>query len=1136
MTKLKKLLLIFAALLLNASILFGAKGYNVNYDQPKGSEITLNFDLDSYKLAQVSKNGEVYTKINFDGNVTTKDKGFAELPYIHAALQISDTKNVNIEVIEGDYKEYKLEKPLLPSRGTIYRNQNPEEITYEIAQESIKDEWYPKEMAISSEPFVLRDIRGTNVYVYPFRYNAATNTLRVYEDVKVKVTENDTQAINPLVATSNQAIPTMSGVYNSLFVNYDSNESKYANQIGEMGDILVIYTDNNGGITPLEPYIKWKQERGYTVHTKKVTVGQNVANTIKEAYQANNNILYVQLVGDWDAVKSNTGGGASAPMDPMLGCVVGTDNFPDIIIGRFSAASAADVTTQVNKAINYEKNPDSGATWYKNGIGIASNQGGKGGDDGESDQAHIENIRSNKLLSTTYSNVHQDYENNSITASIVGQHINAGTGIINYTGHGSETSFVTSGFNNGNVNSLTNGNKLPFIFSVACVNGKFHMSGDCFAEAWLKKVNGGALATFMSTINQPWDPPMRGQDYFNDLLTGGYDYSSNPGTGTSTTEADRRTTFGALAFNADVLMYAESNGSSDLETIQTWTLFGDASVQVRTDTPAVLSLSNETLLMGSDFETTVSAAGSPAKNAVVTLIQGDNIFKGTTDASGNVSIANELIAGAAKLVVTGFNLETIYQDINVVAPSGPFLTTGDVTAHNNNYGETATVDLELKNIGVDASNGISLTASTSSEFATMIDASESYSNIAADGSQTITNAISFSLTNNVPDQTPIAIDLVITDSSKKTYEKTITIMANAPKLEIEGTVEGMITSGESKNFTYTISNDGHAAITNITTTLTETDGLVVIGTPEQTIASIAAGANASVTYSVDINSGIALGTSTTMKLSIEADKEITDLYSQPIVIGDPIIIGEEFETFPPAGWTNTQWFQSTDGMNGKCAAVNYSHDGEAILETPEFSFAGGAQLSFYWIDKDFYSKGEKIEGHDYTYCEISNDAGTTWNELAVLAASSPESAYHQEIIDITEYKGTNVKVRWRDVNDGGYSAYGTGLDAVVIEHTGTVSSVEDENINIPESAVLYQNYPNPFNPTTTIKFFNKMAGNVKLAIFNAKGEVVENLVNGNMTEGFHNVEFNATNFNSGVYFYSLETNNKRFVKKMMLIK
>ena len=98
------------------------------------------------------------------------------------------------------------------------------------------------------------------------------------------------------------------------------------------------------------------------------------------------------------------------------------------------------------------------------------------------------------------------------------------------------------------------------------------------------------------------------------------------------------------------------------------------------------------------------------------------------------------------------------------------------------------------------------------------------------------------------------------------------------------------------------------------------------------------------------------------------------------------------------------------------------------------------------------------------------------------------------------------------------------------------SSSDIEESNFASSADLYQNYPNPFNPSTTIKFSNKTIGNVKLTVFNSKGELVATLADGIMKAGVHNVEFNAQNLNSGIYFYSLNIGGKQAIRKMMLIK
>ena len=89
---------------------------------------------------------------------------------------------------------------------------------------------------------------------------------------------------------------------------------------------------------------------------------------------------------------------------------------------------------------------------------------------------------------------------------------------------------------------------------------------------------------------------------------------------------------------------------------------------------------------------------------------------------------------------------------------------------------------------------------------------------------------------------------------------------------------------------------------------------------------------------------------------------------------------------------------------------------------------------------------------------------------------------------------------------------------------------------IPEKTELYQNYPNPFNPATSIKFFNKIDAVVKLTVFNAKGETVAVLVDGFLKSNFHNITFNASHLNSGLYYYKLETKEKSITKKMMLIK
>jgi hypothetical protein len=96
----------------------------------------------------------------------------------------------------------------------------------------------------------------------------------------------------------------------------------------------------------------------------------------------------------------------------------------------------------------------------------------------------------------------------------------------------------------------------------------------------------------------------------------------------------------------------------------------------------------------------------------------------------------------------------------------------------------------------------------------------------------------------------------------------------------------------------------------------------------------------------------------------------------------------------------------------------------------------------------------------------------------------------------------------------------------------------DDNIatEFPKGFVLSQNYPNPFNPVTKIKFALPKADKVKIELYNTLGQRVETLLNQHMKVGNHEVEFNAQNLSSGVYFYRIEAGEFQDVKKLVLLR
>lgn len=623
--------------------------------QRDGEDVVLDYAVGDYTLGEVVLDGSIYTTITHSGPVRTDKWGFAELPYVGIPVQLPEDANARIEVELDAYDDIELAHPIKPSRGVIYRNEDPRDIPHVIAPTSLVDAWYPDTLAAARRPYIFRDVRGVSVFVYPFQYNAQTQTLRVHRELRLRIApDRSTEPTNPIGRARTPVSRTMDRIYRTVFVNYQPSNQTLIDEDGEM---LVIYTPKFA--TEIQPYIAWKREKGFVVHEEQVPAGTHVGDTIKDAYASNNRLLYVQLVGDWEEIKSDVVSDGAA--DPELGCVAGSDKVPDLIVGRFVAEDASQLLAQTNKSVAYELDPELGGSWYTRGIGIASGDGAGEGDDGEADYEHVANIKDYRLLLTTYTDVAEAYR--SVSNSSLRSEFNRGASVVNYTGHGNEGAWETGSYRASDAASATNGARLPIVFSTACVVGRFNGRSRTLAEGLLQNPDGGAVAGVFSSIYQPWQPPMRGQDYMNDLLVGGHDYSLHPGRGTSTSEG--RTTFGSIIFNALALMYAESNGSGDLETIRTWVVFGDASLQVRTAEPRPIALSSTVLSVDAPYSTTVTSQGEPVAGAWVALSQGDVVVSGHTDSAGEVAVNHEFTSGEIALVVTGFNLATIREVLQV---------------------------------------------------------------------------------------------------------------------------------------------------------------------------------------------------------------------------------------------------------------------------------------------------------------------------------------------------------------------------------------------------------------------------------------------------------------------------------------
>jgi PKD repeat protein len=112
-------------------------------------------------------------------------------------------------------------------------------------------------------------------------------------------------------------------------------------------------------------------------------------------------------------------------------------------------------------------------------------------------------------------------------------------------------------------------------------------------------------------------------------------------------------------------------------------------------------------------------------------------------------------------------------------------------------------------------------------------------------------------------------------------------------------------------------------------------------------------------------------------------------------------------------------------------------------------------------------------------------------------------------------------------------------DTAEVNFTVTVSKANGDNaaaIELPRAYMLEQNSPNPFNPATAISFYLKENGHVLLAIYNMVGQKVATMIDHNLPAGYHTLRLNAEKWPSGVYFYELQVNDFRALKRMILAK
>ncbi len=724
------------------------------------NETVIEFTIDGFTTNTATVNGEEMNIPQLIDGAYLLEAGAPELQKLATSIIIPNTDQMMVEVVSSEFREYS-QVLVAPSKGNLTRDIDPSTVPYEFGNVYTVDAFYPGNIAELGDPYIVRDFRGQAVRVFPLQYNPITKTLRVYTQVTVRVSSTGLVGENPLYSAELTQMNTeFKNMYQRHFSNYDNIMNTRYDVLDEAGTMLIICY--SAFMDAMQPLVEWKNMRGLKTELVDIADVGSTSSAISqfvEDYYYEHNLAYLLLIGDISQMPSPMVSGAAS--DPTYGYIEGNDSYPEVMVGRFSAENTSHVETQVERMITYERYPTEGADWYHKGTGLGSSQGSGIGDEGEADWQHQDNIRA-KLLDYTYTEIDQIYDPGA-NVTAVSNAVNEGRGVMNYTGHGSQNAWSTSGFSSTNVNNLTNDNKLPFIWSVACVNGEFY-NGTCFAENWLRATNNGApsgaIGAFMSTINQSWAPPMDGQDEFNDILVELFD-------------SNIKRTYGGLSANGCMHMNDTYGSQGDNET-DFWTLFGDPSLLVRTDTPMNITVTHDAVMVIGATECPVSVPGISEGTAALSY-QGELLGVTDLDASGNgvITLENPILTPMEiDLVVMGYNTMTYEGSILVIVPDGPYVVMDDFMMSSDSngngdidYGETITMYLYAENVGVDQADNVTAIVSSEDMYITIDDANLSFGSIGAGEYVMSEDTFSFGISNETPDGYSASLSVEFTDGT-----------------------------------------------------------------------------------------------------------------------------------------------------------------------------------------------------------------------------------------------------------------------------------------------------------------------------------------------------------------------------------
>jgi hypothetical protein len=973
----------------------------------------LENDLDGIRLRcgfqelsarEVGTPAGAFSELRLDGLGATRIVGAPKLPVWRRLIRVPLGAELELEVRQARSTELALAElgttlPLLPAQESLSKGADPAAAPFVIDGAACAASTLADEPQVRIHDLgILRGQRLALLEVEPVQVDPAAGILRIHNDIELQLSYHGADWSATAELRERTRSPYFDAMYDGVTLNPDPLPLR--DTITEYPVKYVIVTAAMFS-TQLDPFIEWKTQKGYEVIVGVVGSPElgSTTTSIKAWLQGLYNDAtpespapsFILYVGDDNLVPAWSGATGTHITDLNYALYTGGDYLPEVYYGRFSARTSAQLQAQIDKTLEYERYLMPDPSFLGRAVmiaGVDSYYAATHGN-GQINYGTTQYFNAaHGILSHTY--LYPASGGAGVPVLIRGN-VSDGAGYVNYTAHGSQTSWADPSFTIANIEALTNAGMYPTVVGNCCLTNSFQVE-TCFGEAWLRAAGKGAIGYIGGSNNTYWD-----EDYWwgvgaGPVVAGGPSYEQ---TGLGAYDgvfhdhgepfADWYTTQAAMMVRGNLAVV--EGGSSRINYYwEIYHLMGDPSLSTWMFEPAPNPAQVPALIFLGQNAITIEA--EPYSYVGLSL-DGQLRASGLVGANGqlNLEFAPFTMAGDADLVITHQQKQPLITTIPLVPNDGAYVTLHAVSPATAVYGSTLSIDLSLENIGTaDAANVLADLGSTDG-FLQLLDAEEAYGGIPAGSVAHRDGAFSVLLLEGVPDQHELHFQLAISgDEARELWPASFRITAQAPAWTLEDAVvddalggngNGRLDPGETVLLRLPLRNDGHATSPAGTLDLSVDAPEVQLLSAVHILAPLAPGQADEAVFELFVAGDAAIGTPVGFEASLE-----TGAYGATKDFGMAIgLVLEDFErgdflqfAWEPGG--NQPWTISGEAWEGDWCAKSgtITHNQSSALHLSAQVLSPGEIRFRYKVSSE--------ANYDYLRFQIDGQEQASWSGSA----------------------------------------------------------------------------------------------------------------------------------------------------------